>query len=203
MIRLVVAVETPLFRDALAVLFDREADMDVVGEASDWSQTDAMVRRSRPDVVVLDLKAAGAELLATALRVCRADAGTRALILLEAGRCDVLARAGERELETVGFVTKQASSDYLVAAARSLANGSPVIDPDLVVSVLTSPTNPLTERERGILSLAAEGTPVNEIATELYLSVGTVRNYLSRINVKIGASNRIQAIVRARQAGWL
>jgi two-component system response regulator DesR len=202
-IRVVVAVDTPLFRGALTALLERENGVDVVGEAAEWPDAEAAVRLHQPDVVVLDIKFAGWDLLSAAVRLCGTPPSTRALILLEAGRHDVLARVGEPDLYTVGFVTKQASPDHLVSAVRSLANGSPVIDPELVVSVLTSPGNPLTEREQGILSMAAEGAPVNEIATKLFLSVGTVRNYLSRINVKTGASNRIQAIVRARQAGWL
>jgi two-component system response regulator DesR len=202
-IRVVVAEDTPLYRGALAELLKREEDIDVVAEVSRWGEVMQTVRRTGPDVVVLDLESNGRDPLSEAIEVCRSAGGARALMLLDVHRHDILTRASEPDLLSVGFLTKKASPDHLVTAVRDLAAGAPVIDPELVVSVLTAPSNPLTTREQGVLLLASEGAPVKEIANRLYLSAGTVRNCLSRINMKIGARNRIQAIRRAQQAGWL
>jgi two-component system, NarL family, response regulator DesR len=202
-IRVVVVEDTPLFRGALTSLLRREEDIDVVAEASRWTEVFPAVRGTGPDIVVIGLDPSGRDALSDAVEVCQAAPGTRALMLLEAHRHDILARARKPAFRTVGFLTKKASPDRLVSAVRSLAAGTPVIDPELVVSALTAPANPLTDREHHVLRLAAEGAPVKEIANTLFLSAGTVRNCLSRINTKTGASNRIQAIRRAQQAGWL
>ena len=203
MIRVLVAQGTPLFRGALVALLDGAADIDVVGEAGVWHELEDAVAQARPDVVVLYVQAPEPDLMPHIARLCRSAPGTRVLVLVEAGRHAVLAGACEKDLRAIGFVTKQASAEHLLSAVRSLASGAPVVDPQLVASWLASPDNPLTERERGILTLAADGETAREIAGQLCLSAGTVRNCLSRINTKMGVSNRIQAIRRAQQAGWI
>jgi two-component system, NarL family, response regulator DesR len=198
-----VAQGTPLFRGALVALLENEDDIEVVGDAGEWQELADALPHVRPDVVVLYVQSPGRDLVPRVARLCRTAPSTRTLVLVEAGRHDVLAGAWENDLRAIGFVTKQASAEHLLSAVRSLASGVPVVDPQLVASRLATPDNPLTERERGILILAAEGAPAHEIAGKLCLSAGTVRNCLSRINTKMGASNRIQAIRRAQQAGWI
>jgi two-component system, NarL family, response regulator DesR len=202
-IRVLVAQGTPLFRGALVALLGTEADIEVVGESGEWPELAEAVPQTRPDVVVLYVQSPGRDIVPRVARLCRSAPGTRTLVLVDAGRHDVLDGACENDLRAIGFVSKQASAEHLLSAVRSLASGAPVVDPQLVASRLASPDNPLTERERGILTLAAEGAQAREIAGKLCLSAGTVRNCLSRINTKMGASNRIQAIRRAQQAGWI
>jgi two-component system, NarL family, response regulator DesR len=206
-INVLVAQDTPLFCGAIAALLHREEDIEVVAEVSDGREVLPAARACRPDVSVLDLAVLRpeptADPLLDAVDTCRSLPHCRSLIVLEADRCDLLARADRTVLCSVGFVTRKASPEHLLSAVRSLANGRPVIDPELVLSVLTRPGNPLTNRERSVLSLAAEGVGTRDIATRLFLSAGTVRNCLSRINVKTGARNRVQAIHRALRAGWI
>jgi two-component system response regulator DesR len=201
-IRIAVVQDAPLYRGALAAAFRGEEDLDVVAELPDWAHAGSS--RVRPDVTVLDLDDdSGEDPLVTARAVRRAVPGSKVLILLAADRHDVLARIDPARLDGVGFVTKRASFDHLMSALRSLVAGSAVIDPELVTSLLNRPPNPLTERDREILTLAAEGMPPEEIARKLSLSAGTVRNRLTRVAAKIGADGRIDAINRARRAGWL
>jgi two-component system response regulator DesR len=218
-INVLVAQDTPLFRGAIAALLRREADMEVVAEVSDRREVVSAARACRPDVSVLDLavlrpdrdsgtapepeSGSDADPFIDAINLCRTLPHCRSLIVLDAARSDLLRKADEAVLCSVGFVTRKASPEHLLSAVRSLANGHPVIDPELVLSVLADAGNPLTPRERTVLSLAAEGAGAREIANRLFLSAGTVRNCLSRINVKTGSRNRVQAIHRARRAGWI
>jgi two-component system response regulator DesR len=102
-----------------------------------------------------------------------------------------------------GFVVKDADPEKITDAIRRVAAGQKALDPDLAFSTLNSPASPLTQREADVLRLAAQGEPAMEIAGRLYLSVGTVRNYMSRVIGKTGARNRIDAIRIAEGAGWL
>ena len=200
-IRIAVVQDAPLYRGALAAAFRGEEDLDVVAELADWAH--AVSSRVRPDVTVLDLDDAGEDPLVTARAVRRAVPGSKVLVLLSADRHDVLSRIDPARPDGVGFVTKRATLEHLMSALRSLVNGSAVIDPELLTSLLNQPPNPLTERDREVLALAAEGMPPDQIARKLLLSAGTVRNRLTRIAAKIGADGRIDAINRARRAGWL
>jgi two-component system response regulator DesR len=219
LIHVLVAQDTPLFCGAIAALLRREADIEVVAEVFDRHEVLAATRACRPDVCVLDLAVlrsdpdAGPETehdvrpavdpMLDALDLCRTLPHCRSLIMLDVDRCDLLAKADQTLLCSVGFVSRKASPEHLLSAVRSLASGHPVIDPEVVLSALNKPGNPLTHRERTVLALAAEGARAHEIASRLFLSAGTVRNCLSRINVKTGARNRVQAIHRARRAGWI
>jgi two-component system response regulator DesR len=200
-IRIAVVQDAPLYRGALAAAFRNEEDLEVIAEVPAWQQ--AVALPVPPDLTVLDLDGAPDDPLVAAAAIRRAVPETRVLILLPADRHDVLAGLRPDDLNQVGFVTKQASLDHLLSALRSLAGGAAVIDPELVVSLLVQPENPLTSRECEILSLAALGMPTEDIARRLVLSPGTVRNCLSRIISKTGAASRADAINRARRAGWI
>lgn len=202
-VRVLVAHHKALLRGALVVLIDREPGLRVVAESALGSDVVPTARRARPDVAVLDHDLPNVDTWSLATQLRRAVPGSRTLILTDPRRYAVLTRAVQGELGCVGFLTKQASPRRLFSALRGLARGELVIDPELVVAAVTQVRNPLTAREREVLALVAKGAPVPEVASRLVLSAGTVRNHLSRINVKIGARTPIEAVRRAEDAGWL
>jgi two-component system response regulator DesR len=209
-IRVAVVQEVPLFRGALAALLHRETDLQVVAEGAAWAEIAPVVRTAPPDVVILDPAPVGGSSPGTAdggvdavaaAGAVRVEApAARVLLLLTLLSPELLAGV---DLGWLGFIARRASPAHLVSAVRSLAAGATVLDPDLVTAALDRPDNPLTAREQRVLALVAQGRSTGEIARRLALSPGTVRNCLSRINSKTGARNRIQAIDRARAAGWL
>lgn len=199
-IRVAIVREAPLYRGALAAALRAEADLEVVAEVAAWR--DATALPIPPDLTVLDSEGDD-DPLAAAAAICIAVPESRVLVLIEADRHDVLARVTPEDLRRVGLVTRRASLGHLLSAVRSLAHGSAVIDPELVVSVLVQPENPLSDREREVLALVAQGVPTVEIARKLALSPGTVRNSLSRITTKVSARSLADAVDRARRARWL
>ncbi|MFJ6200124.1 response regulator transcription factor [Micromonospora sp. NPDC092111] len=209
MVRTLLALQGGLVRGALAQLLSAEHDIDVVGEADTPHQLRAAVRAERPDVAVVEFDLVTVAELAHLTAVDPAD-GTdgdgyvgRLLILVEqrrAGRLGpLLAEHGHR----VGFLSRDVPPGRIVQGVRQLAEGRLVLDPDLVVAALEVADSPLTNREREVLDVVAEGHPVQEIAERLVLSAGTVRNHLSRIMAKTGARTRWEAVRIARESGWL
>lgn len=199
-IRVAVVQDATLYRGALAAVLRTQPDLLVVAELDTWR--DATRLPVPPDLTLLDLDGRE-DPLRVAAALCAALPRTRVLILIDADRHDLLARLTPEGTDRVGFVTRRASIEHLLSALRSLAGGNAVIDPELVVSLLVQPENPLTDREREVLALAAQGLPADEIAHRLALSPATVRNRLSRITAKLGARSRADAVERARRAGWL
>jgi two-component system response regulator DesR len=199
-IRVAVVQDETLYRGALAAVLRTQPDLNVVAELAAWG--DATTLLVQPDLTLLALDGPEDPLQA-ATAICAALPQTRVLILVDADRHDLLARLAPEGTERVGFVTRRASVEHLLSALRSLAGGNAVIDPELVVSLLVQPENPLTGREREVLALAAQGLTADEIAHRLSLSPATVRNRLSRITAKVGARSRADAVERARRAGWL
>jgi two-component system response regulator DesR len=199
-IRVVVVRDETVYRDALAAVLRAEPDLNVVAEFATWGEaTTALVPT---DLTLLDLDG-HEDPLRAATAICAALPQTRVLILTDADRHDLLARLAPEVTDRVGFVTRRASVEHLLSALRSLAGGNAVIDPELVVSLLVQPENPLTGREREVLTLVAQGLAVDEIAHRLSRSPATVRNRLSRITAKVGVRSPADAVERARRAGWL
>ncbi len=204
MILAVVAVAGTLVRSALATILTQEADMYVVAELSDAQQMLRVARRHPPpDVLVLDT-----ELQESVESLEDNDLGyllpeSRHLVLVDVQKPSAIARVSSSQIPQVGYIPLETSPAKVVEAVRLIARGDPVLDPQVAVAVLTAAENPLTERERKILAIVAEGAPVKEIANRLYLATGTVRNNISRILAKTGASTRLEAYRIAREAGWL
>jgi two-component system response regulator DesR len=207
-IRTILAHHGALIRGAIAFVLDIEDDIDVVAEADSYEEILDRALACRPDLVVLDLDllphAAGRSSPDPpglwALR--HALAGCQLLVLVEARRSSALGPMLAAQDSGLGFLAKDGPPERLVAAVRKVACGEPVLDPDLVVSALRT-RNPLTPRETQVLSVAASGVPVPEVADRLMLSPGTVRNHLSRVISKIGARTRIEAVKIAQDAGWI
>jgi two-component system response regulator DesR len=178
-----------------------EKDMNIVGEVSESTDVPGSIDRYQPEVTVLDATLPEADELIASLYATLA--GSRLLVLLDAERTGLLGRALPRNAPRVGFISTDATRDTLVEAIRRTARGEPFLDPQLAVAALHARDNPLTERERDVLRLAAYGDPNRQIAAKLFIADGTVRNYLSRAITKTGGRTKVEAIRIAQAAGWL
>jgi two-component system response regulator DesR len=190
-----------LVRGALAALLSLEDDIEVVGQVSRGDEVVAAVVTATPDVVLMDVEMPGIDGLAAAAAVQATRPATKVLILTTFGRAGYLRRA--MEAGALGFVVKDAPADALADAVRRVARGERVVDPTLAASTLASGPSPLTGRERDVLVAARDGATVADIAGRLFLSEGTVRNYLSAAIAKTGARNRLEALRTAEDSGWL
>jgi len=161
----------------------------------------AAARESSPDVALLDIEMPGLDGLAAAAALTSALPGLRVLILTTFGRPGYLRRA--MESGALGFVVKDAPAEQLSDAVRRVAAGERVVDPALAAATLAGGVSPLTGRERDVLVASRDGSTVADIAAKLFLSEGTVRNYLSAAIAKTAARNRVEAFREAEQRGWL
>ncbi|MER7370520.1 response regulator [Nonomuraea wenchangensis] len=197
MIRVLVADDQELVRGGLAALLSLEDDIEVVAEVGRGDQVEAAVAEHRPDVILLDIEMPGMSGLTVAERL----RGQRVVIVTTFGRPGYLGRA--LAAGVAGFVVKDAPVAELTAAVRRVMAGETVIDPKLAVSALTVGPSPLTQREAEVLRTASGGATVADIARHLFLTEGTVRNYLSSAIGKTGARNRAEAVRVAESRGWL
>jgi two-component system response regulator DesR len=154
-----------------------------------------------PDIALLDIEMPGGDGLTAAAALRERLPSCRTIILTTFGRTGYLRRA--MESGAMGFLLKDAPADELAAAIRRVMNGERVVDPTLAATALGELSNPLTDRERDVLAASADGATIRDIANQLYLSEGTVRNYLSTAIQKLGARNRVEAARLADQKGWL
>lgn len=199
-LRLVLAEDQGMVRSAFASLLSLEPDVEVVAEASDGDQALAGVLAHDPDVLLTDIEMPGRTGLDVAAELHRRGHRTRVVIVTTFARAGYLRRA--LEAGVAGYVLKDAPVDDLVGAVRRVAAGERVVDPQLAVSAW-GVEDPLTDRERDVLRSAAAGRPNAEVAAELHLAEGTVRNYLSNAIAKLGARNRTEAANLARDRGLL
>jgi len=204
-IRLLLAHRVALSRRALAEVLNKEDDLRVVAEVASGPEILSAAAREHPAVVVVMDRplAGGLDLSDVCARLHETEPACGVLVVTDPATVSRTDAALTRLVPRVGFIGMEASPAHLIASVRRMVRGEAVIDVDLAVAVLTSRSNPLTDREREILALAAAGVPVKEIAKQVHLSVGTVRNYLSRIVAKTGARTRIEAIRFAQKAGWV
>jgi two-component system response regulator DesR len=200
-ITVLLADDQHLVRGALASLLALEGDIEVVAQVGRGDEVVAAVLAHRPDVALLDVEMPGLDGLAAASAVRDRSPATRVLILTTFGRPGFLRRA--MEAGALGFVTKDAPAPELAAAVRTVAAGWRVVDPTLAAATLADGPSPLTGRERDVLVAARDGSPAADIARRLYLSEGTVRNYLSSAIAKTGTRNRAEALRAAETQGWL
>ncbi|TDB90180.1 response regulator transcription factor [Actinomadura sp. KC216] len=201
MIRILLAEGAPLLRGGLVALFSDVKDLDVVAALGTGEQVLPTARRRRPDVALIDVGLPGMDGFDAACALREAVPECRTVLMSGKRRPGDLRRAVAAR--AAGLVLKDTSPGDLVDAIRRAANGSRVIDADMAFTELGSMDSPLTEREVEVLELASRGASAAQIAEDLVLTIGTVRNHLSRINRKVGAQNRIHAIRIAEEAGWL
>nr|ACX83628.1 putative two-component response regulator [uncultured soil bacterium V167] len=190
-----------MVRGALVALLELESDLEVVSELERGDTIVAEARRHKPDVAVIDIDLPGLDGLTAAERLHEEVPDCRSLILTSLGRPGTLRRALDAQVG--GYLLKDAPPGQLAVAIRKVAEGRQAIDPSLALAAWSSAENPLTQREIDTLRLAAEGAGSSEIADQLHLAVGTIRNYLTSAVLKLHARNRLDAILIAQDAGWL
>jgi two-component system response regulator DesR len=199
-IRVVVAEDQAMVLGALVALLEMESDIKVVGQARNGKLALSAVERESPDVLITDIEMPELTGLEIAGEIKRSNQRTRVIILTTFARPGYLRRA--LEAGASAYLLKDMPADKLADAVRRVHRGLRVIDPELASEAWTE-ADPLTDRERQVLRMAAEGMATVEIAAQIGLSDGTVRNYLSEAISKMGASNRVEAARIAREKGWL
>jgi two-component system, NarL family, response regulator DesR len=199
-IRVIIAEDQGMVLGALAALLEIEGDISVVGRARNGKDALHEVLTQKPDVFITDIEMPEMTGLDVAAELKRRRTGTRVIILTTFARAGYLRRA--LDAGASGYLLKDMRAEELADAVRRVQQGLRVIDPELATEAWGEP-DPLTDRERQVLRLAGDGKASGDIAVDLNLSEGTVRNYLSEAISKLGASNRIEAARIARTKGWL
>ncbi|MEU0793617.1 response regulator transcription factor [Amycolatopsis sp. NPDC005961] len=201
MIKVLLAEDMHMVRGALVALLNLESDIEVVAEVSSGDQILPAAKAAQPDVAIIDIDLPGKDGLSAAIEIHESLPACHTLILTSLGRPGTVRRALDAKVN--GFLLKDSPSDKLANAVRSVAIGRRVIDSELALAAWETDDCPLTPREVEILGLAAKGRTVSDIASELFLSAGTVRNYLASVVTKLNARNRVHAIRIATEAEWL
>lgn len=200
-IRVLLAEDQTMLRGALAALIGLEPDISVVAQAVNGREALKLVLKYDPDVVVTDIEMPERTGLELAADLKRSASNARVIILTTFARPGYLRRALDAGAQ--GYLLKDRPASELAEAIRRVHAGLRAVDPALAAEAWSAGEDPLSDRERQILQRAGEGHSSAEIAAELRLSEGTVRNYLSDVITKLGAANRVDAARIARTRGWL
>lgn len=203
---ILIADDQSLIRTALATMLDLEPDLTVVGQADSCGQAVTVAQATQPDVVLLDVQMpAGGLRVADGIdalpQLLAAAPDARVMVVTTFGRPGYLRRA--LEAGAFGFMVKDTPVDRLVEAIRRIARGLRVVDPELAAASLSMGASPLSPKEALVLAASTGGASTEEIAATVYLSEGTVRNYLSSAISKVGARNRAEALRVATDNGWV
>jgi two-component system response regulator DesR len=200
-IRVVLAEDQAMVLGALAALLEMEADIEVVARASNGHDALRTVQEQRPDILITDIEMPALTGLEVAAELKRQNFPVRVIILTTFARAGYLRRA--LDAGASGYLLKDMPAEQLADAVRRVHRGLRAVDPQLAAEAWSDEPDTLTDRERQVLRLAGEGKTTLDIAAELHLSEGTVRNYLSEAISKVGAANRVEAARIARSKGWL
>jgi two-component system response regulator DesR len=200
-IRVLIAEDQGMVRGALKALLAMEGDIEIVAETDRGDRVVPLALASKPDVALLDIEMPGGDGITAAGQLRKELPSCKTLILTTFGRPGFLRRAMESGAS--GFMLKDAPAHELALAIRRTMAGERVVDPGLAAAALSAGVSPLSEREREVLVAGRGGAGIAEIARALFLSEGTVRNYLSSAIQKLEVSNRAEAARRAEEQGWL
>jgi two-component system, NarL family, response regulator DesR len=200
-VRVLLAEDQAMVRGALSALLTLEDDIEIVAEASRGDEVLTAALDTLPDVALLDIEMPGGDGLEAAAVLHERLPSCLVVILTTFGRSGYLKRA--MESGAVGFLLKDAPASELAEAIRKVMKGERVVDPALAAAALSEGDNPLTDREREVLAASKGGATIEDVAGGLFLSEGTVRNYLSTAIKKLGARNRVEAARLAEKKGWL
>lgn len=201
MIRVLLAEDMTILREALAELLSLVIDIDVVADVASGPEIVPAALLHRPDVAVIDIGLPGLDGISAAAKLRERLPLCRVIILTAITKPGTLRSAFGAQID--GFVPKDIRPADLAAAIRAVAAGGRVVDPALAIAALQAPESPLTQRESEVLRLSATGARPAEIAERLFLTYGTVRNYLSSAVIKLAARNRVDAIRIATESGWI
>lgn len=200
MYKIVLAEDQKMLLGALGSLLELEADMEVVGQATSGDEVLKLIEEKQPDVCLLDIEMPGKSGLEVAKLVNEMDQRPRIIVLTTFAKPGYFEKAIKVGVD--GYLLKDRSIEELTTAIRKVVDGEEVYSQELMVDFIRE-KNPLNEREQQILKLIATGMTTKELTTTLYLSYGTVRNYVSEIIQKLGAKNRLEAVEIARSKGWI
>lgn len=201
MTTILVVEDQSLVRDAIAMLLSLEDDLEVIGKCSNGQEAiHFLENNSAPDIILSDIEMPKMSGLDLAVHVASHHTASRVVLMTTFAKPGYIKRA--MSVGVKGFVLKEADSDYLIASIKDVIAGKVVISTELALMALDD-NNPLSEKEMSALKLASEGMKTHDIASALFLSEGTVRNYLSEAISKLNATNRIDAARIAQQKGWL
>ncbi len=198
---LIIVEDQSLVRDAIASLIDLEDDITVMGTCADGQAAlEWLAANPAPDIILSDIEMPRLGGLELAKSLNEQQCSATLVFMTTFSKPGYIKRA--MQLGARGFILKESDSAYLISALRKVANGERVIEPELALMALDD-NNPLSEKEAKALKLAGEGMKTHDIASTLFLSEGTVRNYLSEAIAKLDATNRVDAARIASQKGWL
>ncbi len=198
MIKIVIAEDQGMLLGAMKALINMEDDMEVVAIAQNGEEALEKIAEHQPDIIIMDIEMPGKTGLDVAEQL--KDQEYKIIILTTFARPGYFERAKKAGVR--GYLLKDSPIEELVNSIRVIVDGRRIYAPELIDIVYEDDSNPLTERESEVLGLVAEGKTTKEIAKELFLSPGTVRNYISTILDKLDVSNRIEAIARFKEKGW-
>ncbi|AYC29862.1 response regulator transcription factor [Paenisporosarcina cavernae] len=197
MIKIVLAEDQRMLLGALGSLLDLEDDMEVIGKASNGEEIISLVEKLHPDICIMDIEMPIKSGLDAAEHL--KDSGCKIIILTTFARAGYFERAQKAGVS--GYLLKDSPSEDLARSIRLIMDGRRIYAPELV-DLAFGESNPLTDREREVMELIAHGKSTKEIAKELFITSGTVRNYISTILDKLEVGNRIEAISRFKEKGW-
>lgn len=200
-VRVLLAEDQAMVRGALSALLELEDDIEIAAEVSRGDEVIPAALDVLPDVALLDIEMPGGDGITAAAALRERLSSCRVIMLTTFGRAGYLRRA--MESGAAGFLLKDAPASELASAIRRVMGGERVVDPALAVAALSEGESPLTEREREVLAASENGATIEDVARKLYLSEGTVRNYLSTAIRKLGVRNRVEAARLAERKGWL
>ncbi|WP_286234901.1 response regulator transcription factor [Thalassotalea sediminis] len=200
MIKVLIAEDQALVRGAISALLSLEDDIEVIAEAANGQEAMSLIETHAVDIVLTDIEMPIMTGIELAEKLVDVNPSVKTVIMTTFSRSGYIKRALKSGV--MGFILKEADSDELVAAIRNVSQGTKVFSAELALSALDD-NDPLSEKERKALKLASDGLKTAEIAEQLFLSQGTIRNYLSEAIAKLNATNRVDAARIARQKGWL
>lgn len=199
--RILIAEDVDLVAEAFEALLNSEPDFEVVGRVTRGDLVADAVAELSPDVAVLDVDMPGRTGIEAAQEIGERALDCRVLLLTALEGSGHLHKALAAGAD--GYVLKSTTGERLIEAIRTVANGGTAIDPDLAAEALRSGPSPLTDQEAKVLTMVGQGMSTEQVAVETFLTIGTVRNYLSYAMSKLGARSRAEAFVVAQRKGWL
>ncbi len=199
MIRIVIAEDQRMMLGALGSLLDLEEDLEVAGKAANGEEALNLIQLHKPDVCIMDIEMPLKSGLEVAEELKLSGSSCKVIILTTFARPGYFQRAIKAGVS--GYLLKDSPSEELASTIRSVMDGKRIYAPELIETAYQE-ENPLTNREKEVLELVADGKNTNEIADKLQIKTGTVRNYISGIFDKLEVKNRIEAIARSKEKGW-